>query len=495
MPVVIMPVVPRLLNRTSFTLVLLASFCAAALAIFMCVLGLSNLRGNVAGISETTRIEQQAGDVLGLVNQSLVAFTAVTLDDLSPQERVQILASTEQAFTTMEYAVAYIWQIAVRNLPAQRQMAFADASASISHSWQELRDQSLHGLTATEKSYHFLRILDDIKTMKDILTSIQQNAASATDHNTRSAFDSIARNISLILYVIAAGAVFVGFGALLVRSYISQLTHTNAELAARNQALVTANHAAEAASRAKSAFMATVSHELRTPLNAIVGFSDLLRRAALGPLGNTEYKEYAEHISTGGSHLASLINDILDFSKAEAGELRLNEGPVNLSAVLSRTTILFSQRCDVAGITLRLDVAKAPRLYGDERRIRQILLNLLSNAVKFTPQGGTITVFAGMEGDTPMLTVRDTGIGIAAADLAKALAPFGQIENHMTRRHEGTGLGLPLVKTMAELHGGSFALKSQPGEGTTATIIFPAARAIRSQAPVMEVIPALARAA
>ena len=479
-----MRVMPRLLSRSSFVLVLLTSFSAAALAAYLCMVGLNNLRDSVVNIAEATKTEQQASGVLDLVNQSLVTFTAIALDDLSPQERTEILAKTEQAFTTMERAVANVWRSAIVNLSAERQTAFAEASESIGHSWQELRDQSSNVLLPAEKTYHFMRILDDIKTIRNILITAQLRAALATERDTRNAFASITGNISLILYIVAAGAVIVGFGTLLVRSYISQLTRTNAELATRNRALVTANHAAEAASRAKSAFLATVSHELRTPLNAIVGFSDLLRRAALGPLGNPEYQEYAEHISTGGIHLASLINDILDFSKSEAGELRLSESPVNLRALLSRTTVLFSERCEQAGISLHVDVADAPGLHGDERRIRQILLNLLSNAVKFTPSGGTITVCARMADNTLALTVRDTGIGIAAADMAKAMAPFGQVKNHLTRRHEGTGLGLPLAKTMVELHGGSFSLTSRPGEGTTATIIFPAGRVIQSKAPI-----------
>lgn len=239
---------------------------------------------------------------------------------------------------------------------------------------------------------------------------------------------------------------------------------------------------AEQASRAKSDFLAQVSHELRTPLNAVIGFSEIISREMYGPVGDRRYREYAADIQFSGNHLLAIVNDILDVAKAEAGELAVEDGPVDIAAVAEDSLALVQQRATNAGVTLRAELQPAlPNLRGDERRVRQVLLNLLSNAVKFTPSGGRITVRAARRHDGGLaISVADTGIGMDAADIARAMTPFQQVNGILARRHEGTGLGLPLSRALMELHGGSLTLDSARGRGTVATARFPASRVLRN---------------
>jgi len=238
-----------------------------------------------------------------------------------------------------------------------------------------------------------------------------------------------------------------------------------------------AKEAAEAASRAKTEFLATVSHELRTPLNAIIGFSELMIRGVLGPIGNPQYCEYLEDIHQSGTHLLSIINDILDFSKAEASKLELHESEVDVRQIVIGLTRLLGPRARDAGLALYDRIPpQLPHLWCDERKLKQMLLNLLTNAVKFTPRGGTIEVDASCDETGLTISVRDTGIGIAKADLVRVLQPFVQADNELSRRHEGTGLGLTLVNSMIAMHGGKFHLESEVGTGTAAILNFPPER-------------------
>lgn len=247
--------------------------------------------------------------------------------------------------------------------------------------------------------------------------------------------------------------------------------------------LVETKESAEVANRAKSDFLAVMSHELRTPLNAVIGFSEFLTMEMLGPLGNPRYKSYADDIKSSGLHLLDLINDILDLSKAEADKIELHEEPLDLAATAEHCLAMVRSRAEHAKITLINELpARLPSLLADERRVKQILLNLLSNAVKFTAAEGSIRVFAENTRGKIRLVVEDTGIGIAAADIPRILEPFGQVDSTVSREHEGTGLGLPLSKRLAELHGAAFEIKSVQGKGTSVSVVFPAQRILRKKA-------------
>jgi signal transduction histidine kinase len=253
-------------------------------------------------------------------------------------------------------------------------------------------------------------------------------------------------------------------------------------LARGQRELRDAMNATEQAARAKDVFLAHVSHELRTPLNAIIGFSQVMRDEMFGPLASDRYRGYAIHIHESGSHLLDVINQILDLSKIEAGKFELLEEPFVLSEIIHACVRLIAPQASKHGIEIVCEVAPdLPRMVGDEMRIRQIIFNLLSNGVKFTPQGGRVSVAAqrAHHGGV-ILTVSDNGIGMAPEDIPHALAPFRQVDSEMwkTREGTGTGLGLPLVKAFAELHGASFAIDSERGLGTSVTIGFPARRTL-----------------
>src|SRR5215471_530722 len=243
------------------------------------------------------------------------------------------------------------------------------------------------------------------------------------------------------------------------------------------QVLKTAETATEEANRAKVEFLAKISHELRTPLNAIIGFSELMIRDVLGPLGNDQYRTYVEDILSSGRHLLDIINDILDFAKAEAGGLLLSESDVDVHGIVTGIERLIGPRARDAGIALSIKIASdLPRLWCDERKVKQMILNLVTNAVKFTPNGGSVEIHAEVTSSGYIIGVRDTGIGIAEADIPRVLQPFVQADTTLNRRQEGTGLGLALVKAMVEIHGGKLLLESELGHGTHAQLIFPANR-------------------
>ena len=245
-------------------------------------------------------------------------------------------------------------------------------------------------------------------------------------------------------------------------------------------ALHAAKEAAELADRSKSAFLASMSHEIRTPLNAIMGFAEVMERQMFGPVGDPRYREYAADIHASGSHLLALIEDILDLSKLEAGRMELREGRVDVARVIESSLSLLKRRAEAGEIRLAVRIAKTlPALRGDERRIRQVLLNLLSNASKFTPDGGRVSISASVGAHSGLrIKVEDTGVGIRPEDIGTVLTPFGQVHDSNAPDDSGTGLGLPLAKSLVERHGGRMELESRPGKGTRVTVRFPPMRLV-----------------
>jgi len=264
--------------------------------------------------------------------------------------------------------------------------------------------------------------------------------------------------------------------------YILRASRAFEELRRNQERLIAAKEAAEAANRAKSEFLANMSHELRTPLNAIIGFSGMMSDRMFGPLDD-KYAEYAGIIGDSGRHLLAIISDILDLSKADADRMMLAEERVEIEDVVELGSKIVEDMARRAQIKFVSEIEeKLPPLIGDPAKLTQILVNLLSNAVKFTPPGGQVRLRVGRRAHRGItFQVEDTGVGMSPDQIPIALAPFGQISNSLTRRHDGVGLGLPLTKRLVELHGGTMELDSEPGKGTTASVHLPEARVCRDR--------------
>ena len=278
---------------------------------------------------------------------------------------------------------------------------------------------------------------------------------------------------------------YVGTGAIILIFLL--LLGTLILVAAKAEKIITGQHdanvaleaqasAAETENENKSQFLASISHELRTPLNAIIGFSEIIRNETMGKIENEQYRDYIKDIHNSGVHLLSLINDILDYSKAEAGKLDFVKEQVDITKLIQSSMRLISPRAEHARVSLISEIPKEHYLlYADGKKVKQVLLNLLSNAVKFTPEGGhiTITLWQDLLENSISVEVKDSGIGIAPKDISKALAPFGQVDSALSRKYEGTGLGLPLTKKFVEIMGGTFQIASEEGKGTTIRFSLP----------------------
>ena len=262
-----------------------------------------------------------------------------------------------------------------------------------------------------------------------------------------------------------------------LRGAVLDLQRSQEQLAELARKYETEKIRAEGANKAKSEFLANMSHELRTPLNAINGFSEIMVGELFGPLGDKRYAEYSQDILNSGQHLLALINDILDMAKIEAGKLNLKFDPMRIEEVVEDAIRLMHNRADAAGLDLVVDMPDLPEIEGDYRALKQVLLNLLSNALKFTPRGGQVTVSAALElggqGERVRVSVHDTGIGISESDMERLARPFEQIESQLSKSQQGSGLGLALTKSLVQMHNGVLDLKSEPGQGTTASFALP----------------------
>jgi signal transduction histidine kinase len=280
----------------------------------------------------------------------------------------------------------------------------------------------------------------------------------------------IASQVALVL--LTAGGVYLALAA-----YVRHGDRLLQREHERSLGLVQSVARAEAASKAKSHFLASMSHELRTPLNSVIGFAEILSSEGFGPLGDRRYGEYAHEIVDGGRNLLTIIENTLDLSRIELGTAEVARRPVDPAVLIDGVARSLAPQIKEGGIVLSVAIdPNTPALESDESKLRKILLNLVSNAVKFTPPQGQIAIHVGgtREGDV-RFEIADTGIGLAPADVPLALAPFGQVDGALNRRYQGAGLGLPLAKGLAELLGGSIEIDGQPGRGTTVAVTLPAA--------------------
>jgi len=231
---------------------------------------------------------------------------------------------------------------------------------------------------------------------------------------------------------------------------------------------------AELSSKVKSEFIANMSHELRTPLNAIIGFSKLLSEQSQRRLAPSEVADYANLIHDAAGHLLAVINNILDISKIQSGKCVMDTREVNLGEVLSASASSFRLMAQNAGVDLveRID-PQLPAVSGDSVRLRQVFTNLISNALKFTRSGGTVSLLTQVRGNSIVVSVRDTGVGMTQEEVSVALIPFGQVDSSHARWREGTGLGLPIARALVQLHGGTLTIKSEKGVGTSVEVSIP----------------------
>jgi signal transduction histidine kinase len=258
---------------------------------------------------------------------------------------------------------------------------------------------------------------------------------------------------------------------------VAEVELTQRELERTSSELIEASRGAEKASEAKSQFLAAISHELRTPLNAIIGFAEMLTAQALGPIGNERYCRYAQDIRDSGAHLLAMINDILELSRIDADQATLHEEEFDPADVIAEALRMVEPQAEAAGLSLSTVIApNLPRLTADRRLVRQVLVNLLANAVRFTQAGGAVSVHGFSRGAELCMEVHDTGIGIAAEDIPRALERFSQVDARLSRKYDGAGLGLSMAKQFMELHGGTLELESTPGAGTQVRIAFPPSR-------------------
>lgn len=259
-----------------------------------------------------------------------------------------------------------------------------------------------------------------------------------------------------------------------LRRYVLELEASQYQLRSMSEKLKVALREASAAAEAKTAFLAQTSHELRTPLNAVIGFAELMENETFGPLGHPNYREYASDIRKSGQHLLGIISDLLDLVRTSSGDIELMTEEFDGKELIDDVFRMMNVQARKAGLTLTQTTPSAPvELYGDRKRIKQIAINLLNNAIKFTPRGGSIELRLEEEQDTAVLRVCDTGIGMSPEQIPSALEHFGQIDKEHRRKYDGLGIGLPLSKNLAEMHGGRLEIASTPGKGTVVSVFLP----------------------
>jgi signal transduction histidine kinase len=305
------------------------------------------------------------------------------------------------------------------------------------------------------------------------LAVLTTTGAATKDEETRESLAALIDRLSLVRFALG---IVLAIGMVVLFLQQRRLKRLAKEL-------VRAKFQAEEANRAKTDFLAHMSHEFRTPLNAIIGFSDLMKAEIYGPMAPARYKDYVGDISDAGTHLLGLIDKVLDVAKIEAGKVEPRPQPVDIPDLLKTCAAQIQQPLDARQLTLNMQLAtELPPVVADPQHLRQIMLNLLSNAVKFTLAGGEVSIGANRipanDDAAPGIEiwVKDTGIGIAPSDIAKALSPFGQVRTNATTAQQGTGLGLPITKSLTELNGGRFEIESAPGKGTKVSIHFPAGK-------------------
>jgi two-component system cell cycle sensor histidine kinase PleC len=386
--------------------------------------------------------------------------------NISPQ-LYSLIAANESFFKNLRLLQAEIYDINGDNIFRFKQLG-------------DIQNQlKIYGLeTINSLSSSIFYISDKSIFSVAIPLKVQENAPHAAllvlSYDITQNAHSLGLLIALMGSIICIAILIVSTNIIVITIKLEKFLEKEQEKAIE---IVAEKAAAEAESQEKSKFLANMSHELRTPLNAIIGFSQLIASESLGPVGDPQYKEFSKDINTSGEHLLSLINDILDYSKAEDNKLDIKLEDINLTKLTQSVLRLVSPRAQSSGVKLESTQTPSDKhiiVKADAKRMKQVLLNLLTNAIKFTQEGGLISITTKQFDvkNAVVIEIKDNGVGMAPQDLARALSPFHQVENKMTQKVEGTGLGLTLSKTLVELMKGEFEIKSEVGLGTIVTLKF-----------------------
>lgn len=469
------PAVRGMTFRYVFALLLIALLSTAAFVSLRTVIATEETASTIVNISGRQRMLSQR---IVMFAQRLAAIADVAQRDALRREIRAAVDLMERSHTALLSGDAAIGVPPLRS-PALRAM-YTNPPGSVdeglrafiarAREWIELPDTTL---APNHPALMHLVLDAQDRLLAPLDAAVQQHELESRQQVTRIA--------TLETMVYMATLMVLGLAGILVfRPMVQRVRADFERIDLARREMHEAKERAEFASRSKSEFLATMSHELRTPLNSVIGFSDTIRHHVFGPLDNKTYAEYVENIYEAGRHLLDLINDVLDLSAIEAGRRDIEENVVDVVALAVDSLKLVRTRAEQGRVKLINDVPPGtPPVSADPLRLKQVLLNLLSNAVKFTPVGGEVRIGARREEDGDLLlSVSDTGIGIAPDEIAAAFEPFGQARARWTRKHEGTGLGLPLSKRLIEMHGGTLSLESAADIGTVLTIRLPAARVL-----------------
>jgi PAS domain S-box-containing protein len=422
---------------------------AAALAVFVA--------GLVVGLGFTADLGVQY--VAGLTIVAVLSFALALLQRLAANTRKRVTAGEASYRAFFDHAVEGIF----RTTPEGHYLAVNQALADI------------YGYVTPEAL---------ITGLTDISAQLYVDQRRRDEFRILMQSNDVVTNFVSEIYHRSGRRIWISENARAVRDWSGELlcyegtVEDVTEKFEQERALRVALRQAEIANKVKAAFLAAMSHELKTPLNAVLGFSEIIRDEILGPVGQEAYRDYAGDIHKSGSRLLTVINDVLDVSRLEGGLLTIEARPEHV-ADMGDAAIRLARAITQDERPILMDVpADMPSLHVDPRRLAQALGNLLANALKFTPENGEVRLIARLQPDGSVhLMVQDTGIGMAKETIAAALEPFRQLDGSLARRFEGAGLGLSISKALAELHGGALSLTSAIGEGTTVTIMLPAARA------------------
>ncbi|NVK19147.1 MAG: hypothetical protein HWE30_10660 [Methylocystaceae bacterium] len=421
---------------------------------------LSNLA--ISQISNAHQIQTQSALMIGILNSAAETSDRSLLLPLKNQ--------FNWAFEKFQKALAKNQESLIKDLNPVLMQNLMSLHQGFEKFHQKDADIFLLKQDILQAEETIAQYLDQQRRLARLINILSQSVLASVQHNISQSKTQLTETLQtneFILILVALISIFIAF-------FIIFQTHRI--LVKHQQELRTAKDTAELASRSKSEFLANMSHELRTPLNAIIGFSEAMKLKIFGPFkGDTKYDEYADNIYKSGQHLLEVINDILDVSRIEAGKMDLNLERVDLRDLHQSCSHIVQERADTGKVKLHAELpARIPAIKADEMRMKQIVINLLSNAIKFTEPGGNV-YFRLLKTDDGaiLLQIEDNGIGMSPDEIITAQQVFGQLESHLTRRHEGTGLGLPLVNSLVQLHGFSIRIDSQKEKGTKITILIP----------------------